>query len=375
MSSQVSFEKVGECLYRNPASSTYYAIIKVRGKQIKKSLETDNLPEARRKLKDFRVSVTRIDHKAARNTLAHYADLILGSAGGTDTFSKNKKRIVDLIKKSWPGGSDVPIASVKASDVRMFMQAHGAGYGWSYHNFILGILKSCFVAALDDRAILEIPGERDRKRGQKDDSCWARMKINKPVRLTPTMEQFRAIVASIRSQQFADTREETADFVEAQGCLGLGQAELVNLRWQAVDLKSNTISVLRIKTNTPFEIPIYPQAKALIDRRKKITGGAPDARVFKIKDAKVAVAAACRRLKLPPFSQRSFRRMFITTALENGVNVKTIAELQGHQDGGKLILDTYSHVIGRAGKQDAADVIGKAFGLVKKSRPRSKGAA
>ncbi len=27
-----------------------------------------------------------------------------------------------------------------------------------------------------------------------------------------------------------------------------------------------------------------------------------------------------------------------------GVDVKTIAEWQGHRDGGKLILDTYSHV-------------------------------
>ena len=175
------------------------------------------------------------------------------------------------------------------------------------------------------------------------------------------MDQFRAIVESIRSQQFADTREETADFVEAQGCLGLGQAELINLRWQSVDLENNTISVLRIKTNTPFEIPIYPQAKALIERRKKITGTEPETPVFTIKSAKVAISAACRRLKFPPFSQRSFRRMFVTTALENGVNVKTIAALQGHKDGGKLILDTYSHVIGRAGKQDAADVIGRAF--------------
>ena len=349
MSSQVAFEKAGECLYRNPTSGTYYAIIKVRGKQIKKSLETDNLPEARRKLKDYRISVTRIDHKAARHTLAHYADAMLGNAKDKgDTFSKNKARIVDLIKTKWPGGSDVAIGSVKASDVRLFMQAVASGLGWSYYNFILGVVKNCFVMALDDNAILEIPGERERKRGEKDTSCWARAKKLTPVRLTPSMDQFRAIVESIRSQQFADTREETADFVEAQGCLGLGQAELVNLKWQSVDLKNNTISVLRIKTNTPFEIPIYPQAKALIERRKKITGGAAEDRVFTILDAKVAVANACSRLKYPQFSQRSFRRMFITTALENGVNVKTIAELQGHQDGGKLILDTYSHVIGRA---------------------------
>jgi hypothetical protein len=36
--------------------------------------------------------------------------------------------------------------------------------------------------------------------------------------------------------------------------------------------------------------------------------------------------------------------MFITRAIEKGIDVKVIAEWQGHKDGGKLILDTYSHV-------------------------------
>jgi hypothetical protein len=36
--------------------------------------------------------------------------------------------------------------------------------------------------------------------------------------------------------------------------------------------------------------------------------------------------------------------MFITRAIELGVDVKVIADWQGHKDGGKLILETYSHV-------------------------------
>ena len=66
--------------------------------------------------------------------------------------------------------------------------------------------------------------------------------------------------------------------------------------------------------------------------------------MFKIKDAGRAIEAACKRLKVPAYSHRSFRRMFITRAIEKGIDVKVIAEWQGHRDGGKLILDTYSHV-------------------------------
>ena len=36
--------------------------------------------------------------------------------------------------------------------------------------------------------------------------------------------------------------------------------------------------------------------------------------------------------------------MFITMALERGIDVQTVSRWQGHRDGGKLILDTYGHV-------------------------------
>ena len=36
--------------------------------------------------------------------------------------------------------------------------------------------------------------------------------------------------------------------------------------------------------------------------------------------------------------------MFITRGIEKRVDVKVIAEWQGHRDGGKLILQTYRHV-------------------------------
>src|SRR5262249_41418844 len=67
-------------------------------------------------------------------------------------------------------------------------------------------------------------------------------------------------------------------------------------------------------------------------------------RLFAIDQARKALANACKRLELPPFTHRSLRRMFITRAIEKGVDVKVIAEWQGHRGGGKMILQTYSHV-------------------------------
>jgi hypothetical protein len=36
--------------------------------------------------------------------------------------------------------------------------------------------------------------------------------------------------------------------------------------------------------------------------------------------------------------------MFITRAIEKGIDVKVISRWQAHRDGGRMILDTYSHV-------------------------------
>ncbi|MEO6754646.1 MAG: hypothetical protein ABIP85_22950, partial [Chthoniobacteraceae bacterium] len=48
----------------------------------------------------------------------------------------------------------------------------------------------------------------------------------------------------------------------------------------------------------------------------------------------------------PHFTQRNLRAMRIKRLWEQGVDVKVIAQWQGHSDGGKLILTTYTEVFG-----------------------------
>jgi len=86
-----------------------------------------------------------------------------------------------------------------------------------------------------------------------------------------------------------------------------------------------------------FAVPLYPQVRPLLKRL--CAGKAHSDRLLKIADAKKALAGACRRLGYRPFSQRSLRRMFITHAIEKGIDVKVIAEWQGHEDGGKLMSE------------------------------------
>jgi integrase len=193
------------------------------------------------------------------------------------------------------------------------------------------VIRTALEMALKDRIIAENPaaGLKYRKR-------------SRPIRLTPTFEQFKAIVADIRGQRFNWEAQQSGDFIEFIGLAGLGQAEVSALTRAHVDLSAGRIIVHRRKTDTGFSIPVFPQLRPLVE--KLCNGKGPNDRLFAIGEARKALANACKRLSFPRFTHRSLRRTFITRAIERGVDVKIISEWQGHQDGGKLILQAYSHV-------------------------------
>jgi hypothetical protein len=115
MSSSPSFEKVGKCLYRNPSSGKYYALVKVRGEQIKRSLVTDNLPTARRKLKDFKRDQERVDPDAGRFSVEALCDRYFATiAHQAPKTIRRKAEIITRLKARWRA---VAANKVKKSEI------------------------------------------------------------------------------------------------------------------------------------------------------------------------------------------------------------------------------------------------------------------
>ena len=324
-----AFEKVGECLYRY-SNGVYYARIKIDGKDIKRSLKTTDRDFAKRALAVFRDEQQQSDRSQGKLTLAELCDRYLKTVQHQKPKTIERKTfIVHRINADWPTGKLTQVGKIKPSDVDLWLSRYR--FGSASRNLHISCVKELFNSALRDRIITVSPAAHLRS-----------AKRQKPIRLTPTFEQFKAIIADVRSQVFNADAQDSADFLEFLGLAGLGQAEAGSLTPADVDFAPAQIITFRHKTSTGFAIPIFPQVRLLLE--KLCEGKAHDAPVFKIADAKKALAGACRRLGYPPFSQRSLRRMFIVRAIERGVDVKVIAQWQGHQDGGKLILDTYSHV-------------------------------
>lgn len=330
------FEKVGECLYRYQPNGIYYARLKREGKQIWESLKTTDKAFASRKLREKKNELENVNPSAGKITVeelcARYLKTILHQKPKT---IEAKKNVVSRMgaKGDWPQFKTQQVKDVKPSDVQTFLSLQGKRISKASYNQYVQVVRDIFKLAHDDRLIATSPAAGIKL-----------VKRDKPIRLTPSVGQFQQIVESIRTQKFADTAEDSADFLEFMGLAGLGQAEVSSLKWGEINFERREITTFRHKTSQGFMIPIYPQLLPLLERLKGKHKFPPDELVFKVKDVKKSLEAACKRLGFPAYSQRSFRRLFITRALEKGVDVKVIAEWQGHKDGGKLILDTYSHV-------------------------------
>jgi len=323
-------QKVGECLYRYPSNGVYYARIKIDGKEIKRSLKTTDRTLSRRKLSTLRDELRQIDRSQGKLTLTDLCDRYVKTVQHQKPKTVERKTfIVGRIKKDWPTGKLTQVSKIKPSDVDLWLSQYS--FGSASRELHISCVKELFNLAVRDRMIAASPAAHLRS-----------VKREKPIRLTPTFEQFRAIIADVRAQVFNADAQDSADFLEFLGLAGLGQAEASSLIRADVDFEADRIITFRHKTSTGFAVPIFPQLRPLLERL--CAGKSSGDPIFKVRNAKKALAGACRRLGLQAFTQRSLRRMFITRAIERRVDVKVISEWQGHKDGGKLILDTYSHV-------------------------------
>jgi integrase len=319
-------------LYLYQPSGTYHAIVRRRGKLYRESLKTTDLAFAKRKLDELKRRLDRTEPRFGRVSLvAWLEDGYAPTLRGSERTLEEKQRVIRRVKDNWVFARTQPMRDIKESQVVAFLNEQFGSWSAEYWNLALSVLRNAFALAVRDRVLTENPA-----------GSLTYRKRTKPIRLTPTFEQFKAIIADVRGQRFNADAQDSADFLECLGLAGLGQAEVAALKREHVDLDAGRIIVYRHKTDTGFVIPIYPQLRPLIEKRCQ--GKKASDFLFPILDARKALSGAVKRLGYPNFTQRSLRRMFVTRCLELGIDVQTIARFQGHKDGGKLILDTYGHV-------------------------------
>ena len=335
MSSQV-LTRVSECLYRN-GHGAYYAIVKVQGKQIKRSLRTLDALLAKRRLAEFRQKVERLTGTEKGLLFEDLTKRWLESIRGHLKLSSYNRRVT-CINQLIPLFKGKPVRSLGLADIEKWKATRTPKLSARSFNIELETLRLLFEYAKEDlRIILENPVSRIKRRKQ-----------DKKQSSIPTKAQFAAFIQEIRN-----VAKDTAYFVEFLAYSGLRLGEAREVVWQDINFESKILLVtggeIGTKNHETRTIPLFSPLEELLKKLRNSNSSnhssiQRNTRIFQIDSAKKAIAGACKRLSLPHWGHHTMRHFFCSNAIEAGIDFKVIAEWLGHKDGGVLVAKTYGHL-------------------------------
>ena len=335
-SSGTPFVKVGECLYRNSSSGTYYALVKKNGKQIRKSLKTQDRKLAERRLKEFRGKVGQLkaDRSERKLPFEVYAQRWFEMYQG-HLKPSSAKRVQLCLKELRSTFAGVPIAEITTRDCETWAARRGKGLAASTFNKDAEVLKAVIDYAVRSGVILANPAKGIRRR-----------KVTNKEIIIPSKDDFQRLVATIEAQNIR--AREAVRLVKLLAFSGMRLTEATQLTWREVDFERETFIVtggeVGTKSGEPRVVPLFPALRAFLEELRAERTPEATARVVEIRTAKTAIANACKSASLPHFTHHSMRHFFVSNAIERGVDFKTIAAWVGHKDGGLLVAKTYGHL-------------------------------
>ena len=342
-------DNVAPNLFRHRENQSYWGVKKMNGKRTVHSLDTADRKTADGKLSEWLGSLKKVDPRNRDMTLAvlleKYQSARTGIAHSTQVGEQGR---IAKFRALFPRPMETPVARVHNSDIATWLGLVGNGKRSSTRNQFRTFARALFDFAVSDAVIAKNPFDPKIIRAAKKEPITRRI---------PSAQEFEKIIAEIRRPRWKIEKgrrggqrpvhqHDSADFAEFLGRAGIGQAEAVGLNWEDIDNAREVIHYRRKKTQRAFSTPIFPWLKPLLERLRTAAGPNPRGPVFKIKNVKKALCGATERLGLPHFTQRNLRAMRIKRLWEQGVDVKVIAQWQGHSDGGKLIMTTYTEVFG-----------------------------
>lgn len=325
--------RVAECLYKN-VHGTYFALLKVRGKQIKKSLKTKDAAVAKRHLATHRAKAHNLLSEDGNITFSNLSTRWL-SVIKPDLRPRSWQRLEGIVRTVKPFFTSIPVRSIGQRQIEAWKIKRAPLVAARTFNYEREVLRRVLeYAKVTLRIIMENPALEIKKR-----------KVGKAEVVIPTKEQFRLLVETLRAEPRV---KEAADFVEFLGYSGLRLGEATQVKWRDINFKADTLLVTGgeqgTKNHEVRTIPLFSPLRRLLERLAGERGGTPHDRLFSLLSAKKALGTACEKAKLPHFAHHAMRHFFCSNAIEAGCDFKVIAGWLGHKDGGVLVAMTYGHL-------------------------------
>lgn len=353
-------------LVRYEPSGIYFARAKVRGKLIRKSLETNVLSVAKLRLAD----VLNTENKASAPSTKIIGKMVFGDALAmfkdrqrlaTDikesTKAYNERAAEDLLK-TWPGLEQSDVKRITKFECLEWRAKFGKMYSPTVTNGTLSILRRVLDIAVDSGARYDNPARhKDVKR--------ARVR-RKDLKL-PEPDQFIALVAHVRGNG-SGRGGHSADAIEFFSYAGTRLSEAARVFGRDCSFTKNEI-VIRgdpITGTKNWEIrrvPMIPEMRRLLERLKSDRGEQEflNNPVLIVRKFNRSLSNACVKLGLHHLTHHDLRHLFATRCIESGVDIPTVAKWLGHKDGGVLAMQTYGHLRDKHSENMAQKVV---FGTI-----------
>ena len=323
-------------LYRR--GDKYYLVATVAGRKIQRSLETSRLDVARLKL-PLKLAETRarlVGAVAMKNAgletigeaVAVWESEKIAQGNLKPSTLSYYREMRAIIEATTPTNSTPQ--KINLATLRAWWIIVSEKYSPQRANNVLAALVACL--------------ELQKKAGVRNDNPaknLRRVKIKNHALKLPSIEKFKAIVQSIRNNK-SPAANESANMVAFLAFSGLRIGELQFVRWSHISENMLTITggSAGTKNGRVRHIPIIKPLQDILPKIEKNDGPY----LFKIKRPRKALISACKENNVEPLRLHDLRHLFATVCIESGVDIPTVSNWLGHQDGGALAMRTYGHL-------------------------------
>ncbi len=341
-----SFPKVPNLL-QYTSSGTYFARVKLHGKIIRQSLETDGWTNAKLLLVDF---LKKQQEQQADGTpfplfseaVERFKQDVANDASLKERSKHYRNICIRKIELTWPELWEKGINEITAEECKKWAAKLRVEIASQYFNNTLDTLRLILNAAIENH---EKSGGARISNSAAD---VARAKIKPKHLKLPEPDQFREMVAFVRKQNsWGKASAELIEFLAYSGLRLYTEAQWVT--WEDIDRKRNEI-VVRGDPNTATKnweirrIPVLPNMAELLERLATDRGEPQNGKILRITECPGTLKKACQAVGIPPLRHHDLRHLFATRCIEAGVDIPTVARWLGHKDGGALAMRTYGHL-------------------------------
>ena len=337
-------------LVRYEPSGIYFVRAKVRGKLIRKALETNVLSVAKQRLADVLEAEQRavaprnakiVGKMTFDDALAIFQERQKQSTELKPRSVDYNERAAECLLKTWPSLKEMDVRKITKADCLQWRSEFGKKYSATVTNGTLSILRRVLDIAIESGVRYDNPAKAKEVR---------RARVRQKELRLPEPDQFIALVKHVRGNG-SGKGGHCADTIEFFSFCGPRLSEAKGILGRDCDFTRGEI-IIRGDPETGTKnwemrrVPMIPEMRTLLERLKAERGEQDFLKnpVCRVRKFNRSLKNACKKLGLHHLTHHDLRHLFATRAIESGVPIPTVAKWLGHKDGGVLAMQTYGHL-------------------------------